>query len=143
MKFQTIMTSTIISLSEDQILLTHLIPTFPEGVKEGFNALTEKLPQADQRLCYGIFQHGPKGIHYQAAYTVLDSDEEEQYECTTFTLEKGDYLCVSLYEWYKKIPSIGASFTELFKDPRVDPKSPSIEFYKTGKDLVCMVKVKE
>ena len=117
------------------------VPAFPNGVKEKFAELESVLPQTKGRKCYGIFEMINGEVSYKVAFEEVFADKGSKYNCESIVIEKGTYLTESIMDWINKIDQIGPTFDTLNQDDRVDTaNSPSIEFYKSKDELVCMVK---
>ncbi|QEC66510.1 DinB family protein [Panacibacter ginsenosidivorans] len=118
------------------------VNSFPDGIGEAFDALIKILPKDDHRSYYGISWCIENNITYIAAAEQKKEGEAEKYECTKYTVEKGDYLSVPVYDWMSKTNCIKDVFTEIMKDERADNQTPAIEIYKNDKEMLCMVAVK-
>ncbi|CAN5527774.1 hypothetical protein BH10BAC2_BH10BAC2_08590 [soil metagenome] len=119
------------------------VTSFPEGIGAAFNALIKILPQGDQRPYYGISECTKDGTMYIAAAEKKNEAEATQYGCSTYTVEKGDYLSVTVNDWMSKTGSIKNVFEEIMKDGRADNTKPAIEIYKDDKEMLCMVKLRQ
>lgn len=117
--------------------------SFPDGIKDAFNKLENSLPTKQGREFYGIYEENENGISYKAAVLEQFKNEGDKYSCKYFILEKGKYLSESINNWETKIEKIGETFDKMFEMENVNPKSPSIEHYKTLNELVCMVKLND
>lgn len=119
------------------------VKNFPYGIKEAFDKLTEMLPAGDDRPYYGISECTNEGIIYKAAALQTFEGEAEKYGFETYTIEKGEYLAVTVMDWREKTSSIKNVFEDMFKDGRSDRTKPCIEIYKNGNEMACMVKIDE
>ena len=66
--------------------------------------------------------------------------EAEKYGYENYTVEKGEYLATTVYDWRKKTGSIKDVFREMMNDKRIDRTKPAIEWYKGDYEMVCMVR---
>lgn len=113
---------------------------FPEGIEAAFDKLKRILSDGGTRTLFGISKPERGQIVYKAGALENDPKEARHYHLPTFTLEKGDYLCETIGNWESNVPEIGDIFMKLLKDPRLDPATYCIEWYKEA-DVMCMVKI--
>ena len=76
---------------------------------------------------------------YIAAALEKYEAEAEKYNCHRYTIEKGEYLTVTVYDWHNKTGSIKEVFCEIIRDSRVDKTKPAVEWYKNDHEMMCMV----
>jgi hypothetical protein len=124
-------------------VLGNVVETFPAGIGEAFDALIKMLPEGDKRLYYGISWCSGNDITYIAAAEQKTENEATQFGCKIYIIEKGDYLCIPVYDWRRKTASIKNVFEEIMKDARADNKEPAIEIYKNEKEMFCLVKMRQ
>ena len=67
--------------------------------------------------------------------------EGEKYGCETFTIPKGEYLTETIVDFMDNIEVIPNSFKKLLSHPRLDKKFPCLEWYKSSKKVMCMVRL--
>jgi len=118
--------------------------SFPEGVKEAWVKLHKLIGVTNDRDFYGI-SHGNHegGITYSAAVKESFSNEGEHYGCEKFNIPRGEYLSITIHDYMNHLPLIGQAFRRLLSHPEFDGVTPCIEWYKSDKEVVCMVKRKE
>lgn len=119
------------------------VTTFPEGIGAAFDAIIKKLPQGDQRSYYGISECTENGIVYIAAAEEKNETEPQRYGFSTYTVEKGDYLSITVNDWMSKTGSIKNVFEDIMKDGRADNTKPAVEIYKDDNEMLCMVKLRQ
>lgn len=129
------------NLPEDVKVFCTTAKSFPDGVQEAFITL-EKLLSKEGRTFYGI-SYGSKdgGIIYKAAVSESFEGEAEKYGFENFIIKKGEYETERIFDWRKKMESIGPTFQKLLSNPRLDKTSCCVEWYKSEKELMCMVKL--
>jgi hypothetical protein len=132
----------IFILKEDLKVLGFQVQDCISGIGEAFETLVNMLPGGFTRSYYGISEMGEDGMIYRAAALENYEGEAEKYNCKQFTIEKGEYLAVTLYNWRKNLNAIKEIFTGLHLDPRVDPSKSCVEWYKNDEEMVCMIKSK-
>jgi hypothetical protein len=129
-------------LPKDLHLFGNRVHTFPMGIKESFDALIEMLPEGLERPYYGVsWMEGEDVIYYTMAAEKFQG-ESKKYNCEMdLTIEKGEYLAATVYDWMSKTDSIKDVFDALMKDPRVAMGAPCVEWYKSDEEMVCMIKM--
>ena len=129
------------TLKEDVKVYCTAAKSFPDGIQEAFITL-EKLLSKEGRTFYGVSYKSTDGLLiYKAAVSETFDGEAGKYGFESFTISKGEYLTETIIDWRKKIENIGLTFQTLLADPRVDRTSPCVEWYKSDKEVMCMVKL--
>ena len=107
-------------LQKDLHLFGNRIHTFPTGIKEGFDALIEMLPEGLERPYYGVsWMEAGEVIYYVMAAEKFPG-EAKPYVCEmNLNVGKGEYLAVTVRNWMSKTDSIKDVFDGLMKDKRV------------------------
>ena len=131
------------TLHNDVKVFGSKVNTFPVGIKEAFDELVKVLPPEDKRFYYGISECTKEGIVYIAATAETFEGEGAKYGFENFTIQQGEYLAVTVFDWLAKTHCIKDVFEEMFKDVRADRSKPCIEIYKNDDEMVCMVKTIE
>jgi hypothetical protein len=118
--------------------------SFPDGAMEAHQTLHGKLPSKEGRQFFAVSYGNPQGgIAYLAAATELHNGEAEQLGCETFLIKKGSYAGVTIQDYWKDMPEIGATFQKLLTLPDIDPNGYCLEIYlNKGKDVQCLIKLK-
>jgi hypothetical protein len=114
----------------------------PEGGPDAFNKLESRLPSLKGRKFYGTFQY-PDGP-YRACIALGDSDDSKALGLDTWVIPGGKYARRKLEDWAKRAWEIPQLFTALSEEyrGRVDSSRPSIEFYKSQKELLVFLPLK-
>jgi hypothetical protein len=129
------------TLKEDVKVYCTAAKSFPDGIQEAFLTL-EKLLSKEGRTFYGVsYKSTGCCLIYKAAVSESFDGEAEKYGFESFTISKGEYLTETIIDWRKKIETIGLTFQTLLADPRSDKTSPCVEWYKSDKEVMCMVKL--
>lgn len=114
---------------------------FPEGIIEAFNKLERLHPSICERPFYGISYKEEDGkIVYKAAVAEAYEGEGKDYGCEIFVITKGIYLAETIINFMKDIEVIPAAFDKLLADPDLDLSFPCIEWYRSDKEVICMVR---
>lgn len=123
------------------IVIIEKAEDFGKGIGEAFVRLAEKLENKGQkRDCYGIVMKENDEMCYYAAFTELYPQESKEKSLPTHNISSGVYQSIRVEDWNKNILHIGPTFDQILKSGKVDTSSPCIEFYKTERELICMVK---
>jgi hypothetical protein len=134
----------IISLHKDIKTFYVTAKTFPMGVHDAHEKIHALLPTTEDRQFYGISNNDTEGrIIYRAAVAEAFENEAKQYDCPTFIIKKGSYLSETLKDYYKDVSIVGKTFQAMLKDPRLDNDGYCLEIYPNGRDIQCLVKIKD
>ena len=128
-------------LEEIQVMYVES-PNGPEGSGEAFNKLEAGLPSLKGRKFYATFQY-PEGP-YRACVAIEKGDDPEKLGFETGVIPGGRYARGKLVDWTERPWEIPDAFTKLSEEyqGRIDPSRPSIEFYKSQKELILLLPVR-
>lgn len=126
-------------VNEEVIVFGKQVKSFPKGVKDVFDELVKLLGY--ERAYYGISWFDKDGnIIYYATAQEQFKDEAKQYNYETLTIEKGEYISETIYNWMSKTDCIKDVFGELMKNEKADKTKPCVEWYKSNDEMLCMIK---
>jgi hypothetical protein len=129
-------------LNSDVKVFCATAKTFPHGIVEAFKTLESMDPSICERPFYGIsFQANGGKIVYKAAVAEEFEGEGNRYGCETFVIRKGKYLAITLFDFMENIDVIPKAFLKLLADPRLDIDFPCVEWYKSSREVMCMVRI--
>jgi hypothetical protein len=116
-------------------------PNGPEGSGEAFNKLEAGLTSLKGRKFYATFQY-PDGP-YRACVAIEKGDDPAALGYQVGVIAGGRYARGKLENWTERPWEIPAAFDQLSKAyrGRVDPSRPSIEFYKSQKELILLLPI--
>jgi len=116
-------------------------PNGPEGAGEAFNKLETGFPSLKGRKFYATF-HYPDGP-YRACTAIEKGDNPAALGFSVGVVPGGQYARGKLENWTECPWEIPHVFTKLSEDyqERVDPSRPSIEFYKSQKELILLLPI--
>ena len=130
------------TLATDTKVFCTIAKSFPEGIQEAFLTL-EKMLSKEGRTFYGISYKNDSGvIVYKAAVSEIFSGEAETHGFENFVIKQGEYLTETIRDWMKHSEKIGETFAALLKTPDYDDTYPCVEWYKSDKEVMCMVRIK-
>jgi hypothetical protein len=131
-------------IEKDICLVYELANDFESDIAASFLRLAEKIKNdGKKRDCYGIVISEKNVMQYRAAYTESNSGEGIALRIPTIVIPRGNYYSIRMEDWSKKLLQIGPTFDQLLQSGKVDLKSPCIEYYKTERELICMIKSSE
>ncbi len=130
------------TLNDDLKVFGSQVKSFPNGIKEAFEALMKTIPEGKNRSYLGLSQFANDGsILYYAAAEETFRGEGDKYNYDTYTIEKGDYLTEAVHDWRKKTNCIKDVFHEMMQNIRIDKNKPCVEWYKSDDEMFCMIKM--
>jgi hypothetical protein len=68
-------------------------------------------------------------------------DDPSSMGLDTFIIPGGRYIRKKMKDWLERIPKIEKTFISLAKQHPSDPERPSIEFYRSQKELILFLPV--
>ncbi len=113
-----------------------------KGPSAAFDLLESRLPSLKGRKFYGIFQFKSDGEEYYACVARVDSDDPGKMQLETGAIPGGWYVRRKLSDWEKKIAQLSNLFEEMARTHDVDPKRPSLEFYRSQAELHLFLPVR-
>ena len=129
-------------LKEDLKVFGFQVKTFPDGIREAFDSLMKTIGDGFNRSYYAIAFMSEAGPVYRATAVEKYDGEAAKYKYDSYTIEKGEYLSVTVKDWQQKTDMIKDVFDVLLKQTRADHNSPCIEWYKDEKEMLCLIKAK-
>jgi hypothetical protein len=110
------------------------------GVSRVWNMLESRLPSLKKRKFYGTF-HYPDGP-YRACVAIAPGASPEQMGLERWTIPGGRYARRKLIDWQANTDKIGLTFNEMSEEYTPDRMRPSIEFYRSQKELVLYLPIR-
>lgn len=117
------------------------VKSFPLGIQQAFEKLIAMLPEGEDRPCFGLSRMKEDGdILYIAAIEQKEKDEAAKNQCSEYVIEKGDYLTETLTGWMSQLDAISGCFDRLMKHEEAASETWCIEWYKSNREMMCMLK---
>lgn len=116
-------------------------PNGPAGSGEAFNQLETRLASLRGRKFYATFQYSTG--QYRACVAIEDPNEPEQLGLQKGSIPGGLYAQEKLKNWpdhADEIPDLFNKMSQEYKG-RIDSSRPSIEFYKSQKELILLLPI--
>ena len=130
---------------DDQVTLPDVQVVYVEsatgtaGAATAFDQLENRLQSLKRRKFYGTFQR-PLGPY--RACTAVEADENAaMVGLKTWVIPGGKYRRRKLMNWQADVARIGEAFESMAKDGASDLSRPSIEFYRSQKEVVLFLPV--
>jgi hypothetical protein len=109
------------------------------GAAEAFDRLEAHFPSLRRRKFYGTFQ--PPSGPYRACVAIEPGDDVAALGLPTWTLPAGKYARAKVRNWKANLPEIGKTFGQMSQEFEHDPARPSIEFYRSQKELLLFLPI--
>jgi len=107
------------------------------GAADAFDRLEAHFPSLKGRKFYGTFQ--PPAGPYRACTAVEPHDDATALGLPTWVIPGGKYRRQRLMNWQARIPEIGKTFQSMAQEGERDTSRPSIEFYRSEKEVVLFL----
>ena len=113
-------------------------PNGPAGSKEAFDKLESSLASLKGRKFYGTFQYSTG--QYRACVAIDSTDNPQSLGFEVWKIPGGKYARQKLDNWTERVDEILTMFEKLSHEyeGRNDSSRPSIEFYKSQKELILL-----
>ncbi len=115
-------------------------PTGLAGASDAFDRLEARFPSLRGRKFYGTFQ--PPAGPYRACTAIGPGDDATALGLPTWVIPGGQYRRRKLLDWQTRMKEIGEAFRSMAEEGERDASRPSIEFYRSEKDLVLFLPTK-
>jgi hypothetical protein len=110
------------------------------GAAEAFDRLEAKFSSLRGRKFYGTLL--PPAGPYRACVAIEPGDDPPALGLPTWTIPGGKYLRAKVADWESRKEEIGRGFERLRAEGEPDPGRPSIEFYRSQKELLLFLPVR-
>jgi hypothetical protein len=110
------------------------------GAAKAFDTLEAQFASLKGRKFYGTFQ--PPTGPYRACVAIEPGDDAAALGFSTWTIPGGKYSRRKVMNWEKNLPEIGKTFQRMSQENERDVSRPSIEFYRSQRELVLFLPVK-
>jgi hypothetical protein len=110
------------------------------GAAKAFETLEAPFASLRGRKFYGSVMppHGP----YRACVAIEPTDDVTALGFQTWTIPGGKYCRAKLQNWEQHLPEIGTTFERMRSENERDTSRPSIEFYRSQRELLLFLPVK-
>jgi hypothetical protein len=111
------------------------------GPSEAFGRLEAKLGSLQGRKFYGTFRRTASGAEYYACVAQLPEDDPQKLRVETSRIAGGLYARRKLENWHERVAEIPQIFGEMLARESVDGTRPSLEFYRSQKEVELLLPV--
>lgn len=128
-----------LSLPQDLHLAGIHVAAFPNGIQEAFTGLMKTLGEGHEY--YGVsWMDDNDRVMYYAMATESFPGEGASHQYESLTIEKGNYQAETVHDWMSKTECIKDVFHRLTAGSKPVKSRPCVEWYKSDKEMICMVK---
>lgn len=113
-------------------------PGGPAGGPAAFDALEAPLGSLRGRRFYGTYLAG----EYRACVAIEPDDDPAALGLETWRIPGGRYESRTLLDWHDHLDEIASNFDEMAGTLGYDASRPSIEFYRSERELVLLQPVR-
>jgi hypothetical protein len=110
-----------------------------KGAKGAFDLLESKLPSLKGRRFYGTYN--PWTEEYRACVVKTQGEDASRIGLEEWTIPGGAYLTRKIDDWPSKMAELPKMFDELAAGQKVDTSRPSLEFYRSDRELVLYLPI--
>ncbi len=111
------------------------------GSRRAFDKLESKLLTLKGRKFYGLVYGIPPIDTYWSAVALADADSPEKLGLKTGVIPAGKYVQERINNWNENVLIVGETFQRLAKQYKVDPSRPSVEFYRSMRDMLVRLPI--
>ena len=132
-------TDTIVTLQDTTVMYVDGEKGKPiaEQAPQAMKDLEARLTSLRGRKFYGVVLSN----EYRACVTVAPNDEVHSLPHPTWTIPGGRYVRRRIPDWENNLRLIGQTCEELRHRSDADPSRPTVEFYRSQKELLVMVPI--
>ncbi len=110
-----------------------------KGSVEAFRTLESKLPTLKSRKFYGVLIGNSDNGIYRACVASLPGENYLGVE--KWVIPGGKYVKAKISDWEKHTYLIAQTFSSMATKFRVDDSRPSVEYYKSQKELLLLLPI--
>jgi predicted transcriptional regulator YdeE len=115
------------------------VESFPLGISKAFDRLAALVSGASNRSFYGLSKMNDAGVEYIAAAEAEVHPRLSNLE--SHIIPEGKYFVKELTDWKENRNAIPHFFAELLSSDEVDRQAYCVEWYRTDREMLCMVKL--
>ncbi len=112
-----------------------------KGSRGAFAKLESCLPTLKGRKFYGLIFGIPPHDTYWAAVASLDTDNPTEKFLKIGVIPGGNYAQERIKNWNENILTIDQAFQRLSRQNTIDSSRPSVEFYRSMKDMLVRLPI--
>jgi hypothetical protein len=113
------------------------------SLPEAYQELIKNVPFARDRMYYGIIVRENGTLCYRLAVEQLTRNENIDLNMERHIIKRGVYLSSIVRDYLQDITEIERVFRRLLLEPGLDNGENRVEWYFSGKDMACMLPLKQ
>jgi hypothetical protein len=113
------------------------------SIPEAYDELIKNVPFAQHRMYYGIIVQENESVCFRLAVEQLTRNENRDLNLELYTIKRGVYVSSIVRNYLRDIMQIEHAFQRLLLEPGLDNDESRVEWYFNGKDVACMLRVKQ
>jgi predicted nucleotide-binding protein (sugar kinase/HSP70/actin superfamily) len=130
------------TLQNDIKLVCVRAESFPDGITDAFKDLEKLGADFGRRDFYGISHPDRSGqIVYWAGAPESFDGEAEELGAESYNVRAGEYAVETIRDFKNNVQKIGDAFQQLLHHPQLDRSGACVEWYKSGDEMACMVRL--
>lgn len=110
------------------------------GARGAWEKLEAKLGDLKGRKFYGLFFED-RG-EYRVCVAMREDDDPNALGLKVGIIPGGKYAESKIADWSERIKDIGLTFDAMAAEHEVDQSRPSIEFYRSHRELILLLPIK-
>lgn len=112
-----------------------------KGSAKAFLKLESKLPSLKKRKFYGVLIGKPDEGEYRSCVAIVDGDDPRKMGLSTWTIPGGKYAREKIKDWEQNLDKLPVVFNKMVKENKLDSSRPTVEFYRSQKELICLLPI--
>ena len=80
---------------------------------------------------------------YRACVEMVQGDDPVSQQLESWTIPGGKYAKKEVEDWQSKVEELPKTFDEMASHRKVDPTRPSVEFYRSERELILYLPVND
>lgn len=126
----------------DEIKVMCVEATGVRNSAKAFLKLESKLPSLRGRRFYGVLEGEPENGIYRACVKLELNDRPGKMGLKAWSIPGGKYARAKIKDWEAYVNEIAPTFKKMSELYAVDNSRPTIEFYRSQKELLLLLPIK-
>ena len=114
---------------------------FPEGTRNAFAAIENRLSTLRGRKMYGVIFNTPSGLEYHAGLVPESESEEQRFGFPVIEIPAGLFVRTKLLNWSQHTDQIGPLIDQMIARFGIDCSRPTLEYYRSQRELHLLVPI--
>src|SRR5579863_1684059 len=113
------------------------------SVPEAYQELIKNVPFVQDRMYYGIIVRENGSLRYRLAVEQLTRGENRDSNLELHIIKRGVYISSIVRNYLQDMMEIERVFQRLLLEPGLDNDESRVEWYFNGRDVACMLRLKQ